>query len=345
LVPNPFYRTITNNTNLKNATIQQYFLSLPYPAYGSVTRFQDRLGSSSYNALQVTAKRTFQHGLQLQGAYTWSKALDYGNAYTGQIQAGSSQGTLFWNPYDRRLDRAVSPWDQTQRVVIAYLWELPFGKGRSLLPNVPVLSQVMGGWQVAGVTTFSSGFPLGIGGTGFGRPNLIADPTLPAQDRIIGDGHTAVALPTGQSYVVPAGYKLMFNPYAFSAPVLNVPQVGNPGATVNVANPYYYGTAPRLFGQLRAPGINNFDMNVSRTFRLGERMQLAARMDAFNVFNRVQPGAPVTGFGGPNLTTPGQIGMNTSATFGLLNMQTAQTAINSNSNTPRYLQLSLHLTW
>jgi trimeric autotransporter adhesin len=345
LVTNPFYGTITNNTNLKNPTIQQYYLDLPYPAYGGVTRFQDRLGSSNYNALQVTVRRAFQNGLQIQGAYTWSKAIDFGNAYTGQIQSGSSQGALFWDPNNRSLDRSVSPWDQTQRAVIAYVWQLPFGTGKKLLGNVPIAAKALGGWQVAGITTFSAGFPLGITGTGFGRPNLIADPTLPKSDQIIGDGHTAVTLPTGQSYVVPAGYKLMFNPYAFSAPVLTVPQVGNAGATVNVANPYYYGTSPRLFDQLRAPGINNFDMNVSRTFRLTEKMHLDARFDAYNLFNRVQPGVPSVGFGGPNLTTPGSIGMNTSSTFGLLNMQTAQTAVNSNSNTPRYLQIALHLTW
>jgi hypothetical protein len=63
LVPNPFFGIITNNTNLKNATIQQQYLDLPYPAYGSVTRFQDRIGSSNYNALQVTVKRAFNHGL------------------------------------------------------------------------------------------------------------------------------------------------------------------------------------------------------------------------------------------------------------------------------------------
>ena len=343
LVPNPFYGVITNNTNLKNATIQQQYLDLPYPAYGTVTRFQDRIGSSTYNALQVTVKRAFSHGFQIMGTYSWQKSIDFGGAYTAQVQTGSSQGNLFWDPNNMRLDRSVSAFDQTQRSVISYVWELPFGKGRQLLSSTPVVSQVVGGWKLGGITTFSQGFPYGITGTGFGRPNVIANPVLPSKDQIIGDGHTAITLPTGQSIVVPAGYKLIFNPYAFSAPVLTVPKVGSPGVTVNVADPYYYGDAPRLFDSLRGPGINNFDLTLSRTFVIKERLKLDARLDAYNAFNRVQAGLPATGFGGPNLTTAGSIGLNTSSTFGTINTQTVQTAIGSNTNIPRYLQVSMRL--
>jgi hypothetical protein len=152
-------------------------------------------------------------------------------------------------------------------------------------------------------------------------------------------------VPTGQTIVVPAGYKLIFNPYAFSVPVLTVPKVGSPGVTVNVADPYYYGDTPRLFDNLRGPGIDNFDMSLSRTFHVRERMNLDVRLDAFNAFNRVQPGLPATGFGGPNLTTAGSIGLNTSSTFGTINTATMQTSVGSNTNIPRYLQISMRLYW
>jgi hypothetical protein len=345
LVPNPFYGVITNNTNLKNATVQQQYLDLPYPAYGTVTRFQDRIGSSSYNALQVTVKRAFDHGFQIMGAYTWSKSIDFGGSYAAQVQTGSSQGTNFWDPNNRGLDRSVSAFDQTQRAVISYVWEPPFGKGRPFLANTPVVSQIVGGWRVGGISTFSSGFPLGIANTGFGRPNVIANPVLPSQDQIIGNGVASVTVPTGQTIVPPAGYKLIFNPYAFAAPVLTVPKVGSPGVTVNVADPYYYGDAPRLFDSIRGPGIDNFDISLFRTFNLRERLRLDVRLDAFNALNRVQPGTPGLGFGGPNLTTAGSIGLNTSSTFGMLNTATAQTAVGSNTNVPRYLQLSMRMYW
>jgi hypothetical protein len=84
-------------------------------------------------------------------------------------------------------------------------------------------------------------------------------------------------------------------------------------------------------------------LSLSRTFTIRERLRLDARLDAFNALNRVQPGIPSYGFGGPNLTTPGQIGMNTSSTFGMLNTTTEQTAVGGNTNVPRYLQVSLRL--
>jgi hypothetical protein len=136
---------------------------------------------------------------------------------------------------------------------------------------------------------------------------------------------------------------MIFNPYAFSGQVLTVPRVGFPGQTVNVADPYYYGDAPRLWDSLRGPGIDNFDITLSRTFNIRERLKLDARLDAFNAFNRVQAGLPGTGFGGPNLTTAGSIGLNTSSTFGMISTATIQTAVGSNTNIPRYLQVSMRL--
>jgi trimeric autotransporter adhesin len=348
LVNNPFYGTITNNTNLKNPTVQQQYLDLPYPAYGGVTRFQDRLGSSSYNSLQVTVRRAFRQGFQFTGAYTWSKSIDFGGAYTAQVQTGASQGGMFFDPNNQGLDRSVSAFDSPQRVVLSYLWELPFGKGQPLLANTPVVNHIVSGWKVNGITTLSAGFPLGIsyGSGGFNRANITEDPTLPSKYQIIGDGHTSETLPDGHSIVVPAGYKLIFNPYAFSVPVLTIPKAGSPGQTVNVANPYFYGDTPRLFTNLRGPGIANWDFSLSRTFGITEKIKLEARLDAYNAFNRVQMGTPVVAFGSPNLTAAnGALGLTTSSTFGMINTATAQTSVGQSTNIPRYLQIAMRLSW
>ena len=344
-VPNPFYGIITNNTNLKGSTIQQQYLNLPYPAYGAVTRFQDRTGDSNYHSLQATLKHNFRHGFQVGGSYTWSKSINDGGSYAAQIQGGFSQGSYYWAPNNRRLDRSVSSFDIPQRLVVNYLWELPFGKGKAFFSHTPVVKQALGGWKVAGITTFSDGFPIGITGGGFGRPNIIADPVLPKKDQIIGDGKTAVTLPDGTNWVVPAGYKLYFNPDAFAVPVMTVPRAGTTNQFVNVAVPYYYGDAPRLFSSIRAPGIDNWDLNLSRTITLKERLRLEIRADAYNALNRVQLGAPGSGFGGPDLTTPGRLGMNNSTTFGSIPVTTAQNAVSQVANSARYMQLSLRLSF
>jgi hypothetical protein len=342
-VANPFYGVIKTNTNLDLATITQLYLDEPFPAYGGVTKFFDRVGKSTYNSLQVSVNRAFRNGFQVSGAYTFSKNMDLGTAYGAAVQSGSSAGTAYYLQGMRHLDWSISDFDQAHRGVISTIWQVPVGKGHRLVGNVPVLSQIIGGWQFSSITTFASGYPLPITGTGFGRPNVIADPRLPKKDKIIGapGSGTAIVLPTGQSYTIQAGYKLFFNPDAFSANVIQVANTTAGGAPINVSNPYYYSNAPRLFSELRGPGIDDFDMNLSHAYVIHEKYNIYVRCDAYNVFNRVQPGLPGTGFGGPNLTTTGGfIGENNSTTFGSYNMATAGTAIGQSSNLPRYIQFS-----
>jgi hypothetical protein len=336
-VPNPFYGIIKGNTNLNGTTIAQQYLDEPYPAYGGVTKFFDRVGSSHYNSLQVSVNRTFKNGFQISGAYTYSKNMDFGNAYGAAVQTGSTAGQAYYAPGMRYLDRSISGFDQAHRAVISYVWDLPVGRGHAFLGDVKVLSPIIGGWRLGGITTFASGFPLGITGTGFGRPNVIADPRIPKKDRVMGH---SVTLPTGQTYTPQPGYKLWFNPYAFSANVIAVANPSAPGTTTNVANPYYYGNAPRLFSDLRGPGINNFDASLSHNYSIHERYTIAVRLDAFNVMNRTQPGLPGTAFGGPSVVSGSTLGQNTSTTFGSVNMTAAGTVIGQSANLPRYLQIS-----
>jgi hypothetical protein len=337
LVANPFYGVIKTNTNLDLPTIQQQYLDEPYPAYGGVTKFFDRIGQSSYNSLQVSVNRAFRNGFQISGAYTYSKNMDIGTAYGAAVQSGSTAGTVYALASNRRLDYSVSDFDQTHHAVISYIWALPFGKGHKMLGHTPVLSPIIGGWKVSGITTFASGYPIPITGNGFGRPNVIADPRLPKKDRVTAPrtGVTSVMLPTGQQYTVQAGYRLWFNPDAFTAPVFINP--GGLGA--NVANPYYYGNSPRMFSDLRGPGMDNFDVSLAHEYPIHEKYIVSVRLDAFNAMNRVQPGFPTNGFSGPNLTGS-NIGYSTSSTFGAINMTTASTAIGQSENLPRYVQIS-----
>ena len=175
-------------------------------------------------------KRAFDHGFQIMGTYTWSKAIDFGGAYVARCKPVQSQGGTYWAPNNMALDRSVSAFDQTQRVVLSYVWELPFGKGKEFFAPTPVVNQVVGGWKVGGISTFSAGFPMSITRhADSAAPNVIANPVLPKADQIVGNGKTAITVPTGQSMVVPAGYQMIFNPDAFSAPVLTVPKAGSPG--------------------------------------------------------------------------------------------------------------------
>lgn len=351
-VANPFYPLITTNTNLNLPTVSQIYLDEPFPAYGAINQWFTRTGHSSYQSLQVQVQRSFSRGLQFSGAYTFSKNMDLNGTYGSAVQGGYNPGGQYYAPGNlRNLDYSVSAFDQPHRGVIATIWQVPIGKGHRLAGHVPVLSQIIGGWQFSSITTFASGYPLSIMGTGFGRPNFIGDPRIPGKDKItcaLGHGTCSVTLPcyaTGCSgnYTLQAGYKLWFNPFAFSGATLNTLNAANPsGARINVANPYYYGNSPREWSDLRGPGIDDFAMNLSHNYIIHNKYNLYVRADAYNVFNRVQPGLPSVAFGGPNVTNvAGEfIGQNTSTSFGAINMANAGTAVGQSANLPRYIQIS-----
>jgi len=343
LVPNPFYGIApANNATIGGPTISALNLARPYPAYQAVTEFQQRLGSSSYNALQISMRHAFSNGLELGGNYVWSKSIDFGNAISvNSGNTGNGGGASSFTVTNLALERSVSNSDIPHRAVIFYVYELPFGKGKQFFAKTPVVSQILGGWKVSGLATFSSGLPLSItGGSGFGRPDLIGDPVLPKQYQVYGDGVTPRPLPDGTTIVVPKNRLLYFNPHAFSGRVLKVPVPGGSG-TQTVNDLYWYGTAPRFFSSLRGWGTNNWNMSLERRFSLGEKLAVAVSAQAVNVFNRKEfaDAGIDKAFGSANLlASGGPLGQSTSSTFGTID-------ITQTGRTPRYLQLVARITF
>jgi hypothetical protein len=153
-------------------------------------------------------------------------------------------------------------------LVISYIYELPVGRGKALAPAGRILNAFIGGWQVAGITTYKSGFPLSIIAAnnntqslgGNQRPNIAGDPTL--------------AQPSVERW---------FNTLAFVQP---------PGFT--------FGNAPRTMPNLRADGTGNWDFSLQKYWRLrGEQTKLQFRTEFFNLFNRAGFYQPNTSFGSP----------------------------------------------
>jgi len=80
------------------------------------------------------------------------------------------------------------------------------------------------------------------------------------------------------------------------------------------------GNVPRLVSDTRAPGVINTDASGLKSFRISDDTRLVLSAEAFNLFNRVQFGAPGTSYG--------------SSTFGVISGQ---------ANAPRQIQLGLRL--
>ncbi len=295
MVPNPFYGILTSGSaKFLGPTIQRSQLSLAYPAFQNITQFQERAGSSSYNSLQVTLRRAFRHGFEFSGFYTFSKNIDMGNHISVtnyNTSNGAATGPVDFGLFDRSLNRSVANSDTPHVFNATYTVELPFGKGRAWLKSVPVLTQGLSGWKVAGMTTLRTGFPLAISsGATYGRPDMVADAILPKEYQVVGDGKTAYPLPDGTTLIVPNGNKLIFNPHAFKNRMIQVktpsPTTANPHATMWVDDVYYYGNAPRYNSGLRGFGLYNTDLSLMRIFKLGEGKNVTFKADAMNVFNR-----------------------------------------------------------
>ena len=102
-----------------------------------------------YNALQVKLNRRFSGGLLITGAYTWGKGMSYQR---------SDDGVLDFYINGRR-NYARTDFDRTQTFVSSFVYSLPFGSGQRWLPS-GVGSRILGGWQMNGILTLTTGLPL-----------------------------------------------------------------------------------------------------------------------------------------------------------------------------------------
>ena len=140
----------------------------PYVAFGSnAINAQENTGYSWYHSFQFTASKRFAKGYTVQGSYTLQKWM---------------QAVNLLNASDLAPVREISDSDAPHRINISAVWSLPFGKGRALLSNAnPVVSRIVGGWEVSGIWSIQSGFPLPWGNSiYYGNP---ADIQLPLDQR------------------------------------------------------------------------------------------------------------------------------------------------------------------
>jgi hypothetical protein len=226
--------------------------------------------------------------LLLQGSYTYSHLMTNADTFSG------STGSMDTAQPD--LEYSIGSLDQPHSVKLSTVWTLPFGADRRWLRS-GVGNQILGGWRIAAVQNYTSGFPLGITTgaaplpifNGVNRPNVV--PGVDWRAPLAGDKFD----PNVDKYL---------NRSAFSAPV---GQLGN---------------APRRNSDVRRPWNLTENVSVAKTITVSTRMRVDVRAEAFNLFNRVVWGAPVTDFNNAN--------------FG---------SITSLGNSPRQMQFGLRLYW
>jgi hypothetical protein len=170
-----------------------------------------------------------------------------------------------WAPVVRR-NRAAAGFDRTHVLQVGWLYELPFGKGRTLAQS-GIAAAILGDWQVNGIMATYTGTPFTVSapGTSLNAPNNIQTANQVKSD-VIRFGNAG----PGQLYYDPAAF----------APVTAIATFGTSGRNI-----------------LRAPGVWNTDLSITRQFPLKERLKLQFRAEFFNFANTSHfdaPGASVT---------------------------------------------------
>src|ERR1700733_9515105 len=300
-IPNPFsgITTVSGLNPTSNATILAGQLDRPYPEYSGMSLVGDGCCGSNYNSFQLTATKRFKDGGTLLAAYTNAKLLSNTDTLTTWLESGVGS-PQDWN--NLKADRSLSSQDVSQRLVISYVYDLPFGHGKRYMSDASgVVGKVVSGWGVDGVTTFQKGFPVpisyagsnGISAAGFTQNFQLRPNVVPGCNKSA--AHTVVP-GSGNQFV-------WFNTTCFVAPA-----------------EWGFGDEARVDATIRGAGINNWDFALFKTTNFGpeNKLGLQFRAEFFNTFNRVQFGPPGNTLG--------------SSTFGI---------VNSQLNTPRLIQFAL----
>jgi Carboxypeptidase regulatory-like domain/TonB dependent receptor len=272
LIPNPLVGS--TNTTLSSPTIFAGQLDRPYPQYNGLNLNGYGCCSSNYNSLQATVTRRFQGGGTLLVAYTNAKLMSNTDTLTSWLEGNTGGVGSVQNWNNLAGERSLSSQDISQRLVISYVLDLPFGKGRMFANSLNgIANAAVSGWGVDGITTFQRGFPLKISwagantaleGSSLGvanvRPDVIAGCDLKG-----GGGHLTN----------------WFNTNCFAPP----PQWG-------------FGSEARVDPVIRGPGINNFDFAIFKRTKVTERLGIEFRTEFFNIFNHPYFNVPGTGYNG-----------------------------------------------
>ncbi len=264
-VANPFYGDPRVTGTLSAPTTSQEQLLIKYPQWLEMWPLRAQGGNSQYDGLQVTLNKRLSQGVQLQGSYVWSK--DFWN------------GTTHQDTFHPMRDYAIASQDIHQRFVMSYIYELPFGRGRMFGSHIAAWEDnVLGGWQVNGITTLQGGNPL----------QVTASNTLSSFD-----------------------FQTLYADTNFQNPTLSGPvknRVNNYFNTADFSQPaaFTLGNGPAYYNHLRGPGLDNTDFSLFKVFSPVERLKVEFRAEAFNIFNHPE-------FSNPNTTvTSGSFGAITS---------------------------------
>jgi len=234
----------------KTPGIAPYNSVVPFLGFKGIQNAQNE-ANSDYNSVQVAMRGSFlSNDLTYQVGYTYSKTND---SITQNCQAGGDLCPLS-NPYvGWKYDYGPSAFDRRNVFFTNFVYQIPLLKNS----QNKLLKTTLGGWEISGIVTASSGAPLNIGLNGQSVSSIIPN-TANRPDQIAsgGDPHTVNEWFNISNYAAPAA-----------------------GA---------WGNTPR--NSVRGPGRQNWNLSFFKNFVFNETRgsNLQFRAEFFNVWNHTQ---------------------------------------------------------
>ena len=279
-VPNPFFGK-SKNFNLQE-TLPLYRLLAPMPHFtsaGPAYLTSGRINSTFLNFKLQT--RQFE-GLMLDASYAFRRTRTNGGT-RDMRRMRNFFGRSLHNPQD--LDELYGPalHESPHTFLFNYIYDVPVGRGRRFLSSpsttgAKIVNAIIGGWAVAGVSTFwPQGTPLRV-------PTVSGAVTAPnAAVRWSADGGYKNSSRNDSSALVVQG--------AFTG--------GNPQGAFDrsayVRTPdYTFGNLPYIYPDVRNPGRFETDATIMKDFHVTEDVYFNLRLEALNFFNHANYGSLIT---------------------------------------------------
>jgi hypothetical protein len=199
---------------------------------------------------------SWYHAMQLRTERRFAAGWSLNAAYSW---TKSMEAISMLNGYLSPLEYVVSTQDRPHRVVFSGIFEMPFGRGRKWLADGGLVDKLAGGWQIQAIFTGQSGPAINFGNVLF-----------------IGDVHD-ITLPKGERRP-----EMWFNTNA-----------GFDRVSANQLS-YNYRTFPSRLNDVRADGMNTWDVSALKNTSIREGLNLQFRAEFLNAFNHPMFNAPNT---------------------------------------------------
>jgi hypothetical protein len=225
--------------------------ALGYPG----SRLTKSIGNSTYHGLQVNLNQRLANGLQIQGAYTYSHAIDNVN---DPLNATAGDFNFPHDSFNLKAERGNSDYDIRHRGVVNFIYEPNVGRGRGHWNN-GFVGRLLEGWSISGLISAQTGHPFDVIG------NRDSNHTgIPSRGYIVGSLNQPPG--TDKTFTGPAASGIALTPFDVQP---------------NTGKNTFYG-----------PDLVNIDAAALKNTKLTEKFTLQFRLEAYNLFNHAQFSQP-----------------------------------------------------